>query len=445
MASPSASTTRRLARRPWVPADSEDLVDAITAELAPTEAPPGGVADLVESLIVENRRIHDIDGINLNPATNTLSPRALAALSGGLGSRTSLGYPGAKYEMGLEAIERIEVVAAELAGRLFGADHVEIRVPSGAMANLYGFLATTAPGDAVIVHPSSIGGHVTHHRAGAAGLVHLDLHEAPIDPARYTIDTDGLAELADRVTPSLITVGASLNLTHHDVPAIRAIADRHGARVLFDAAHLAGPIAGGAWPNPLAEGADLLTMSTYKSLAGPTAGMIMTNDAALAERIDRIAFPGLTANFDVSKTAALAITLGDWIDHGPAHAAAMVGGASHLAEALADRGVPVHRAEGRATWSHAFAIDARSFGGGSALARHLRRANLLTSAIGLPTGPDDGLRVGVNELVRIGAEPDHLDDVADLIAAATSAADPASVAPEAAALRQRLGTVRFAA
>ena len=108
--------------------------------------------------------------------------------------------------------------------------------------------------------------------------------------------------------------------------------DHKGAKLMFDAAHQCGIIAGKAWKNPLAEGAHLMTMSTYKSLAGPPGGLVVTNDPALAERIEAIAHPGLTANFDVGKTAALAVTMVDWQEHGHRYAAAMVAAARRLAE-----------------------------------------------------------------------------------------------------------------
>ncbi len=237
----------------------------------------------------------------------------------GLGSRASLGYPGDKYEMGLEAIERIEVVAAELAARVFGARFAEVRVGSGALANLYVFMATCRPGDTIIAPPPAIGGHVTHHAAGAAGLYGLRTVPAPVSADGYTVDVDALGALAAEVKPRLITIGGSLNLfAHTRWRAIRAIADGVGARLLFDAAHLSGMVAGKAWPQPLEEGAHAITMSTYKSLGGPAGGLIVSNDAALMERIDAIAYPGLTANFDAGRTAALARGLLDWTVHGPA-------------------------------------------------------------------------------------------------------------------------------
>ncbi|HRE02205.1 MAG TPA: serine hydroxymethyltransferase, partial [Ilumatobacteraceae bacterium] len=115
------------------------------------------------------------------------------------------------------------------------------------------------PGDSIIVPPAEIGGHVTHRDAGAAGLYGLDIHECPADPDSFTYDLAALAALAERVRPKLITIGTSLNLVPHPVDAIRDIADGVGARVLFDAAHACGMIAGGVWPNPLDQGADLMT------------------------------------------------------------------------------------------------------------------------------------------------------------------------------------------
>jgi glycine hydroxymethyltransferase len=395
------------------------------------------------ALIERNREIHDRECINLNPATNVMNPLAEAAMSAGVGSRPSLGYAGAKYEMGLEAIEEIEVLAADLACRVFGARYAEVRVGSGALANAYGFLATCRPGDSIIVPPASIGGHATHHSAGVAGLLGLDIHEMPIDGERYTADLDGLAALAERVRPKLITIGGSLNLLPHPVAEIRAIADQVGARVLFDAAHVCGLIAGGVWPNPLAEGAQIMTMSTYKSLGGPPGGLVLTDDADLAQRIDEIAYPGLTANFDAGKTAALAIGLLDWLDCGRAYAETMVSHASALAQALADHGLPVFTTALGPTTSHQLAIDAGGWGGGHAAAVRLREANLLTCAIGLPDRPAmAGLRLGTPEVVRSGMTEADMATIADLVAAALDG-DPRLVAPETTALRRRYDGVRF--
>ncbi|MEO1107262.1 MAG: aminotransferase class I/II-fold pyridoxal phosphate-dependent enzyme [Pseudomonadota bacterium] len=404
--------------RSWVPDASEKLVQQIAATTARSTSE--ALLDRIEDLANRNREIHEKECFNLNPATNVMNPRAEALLSSGIGSRPSLGYPGDKYEMGLEAIEEIEVIATQLCAEVFNARFAEIRVPSGAIANLYGFMATCKPGDTIIAPPASIGGHVTHHLAGCAGLFGLRTVEAPTDADGYTIDLDQLHAMAKRERPKLITVGGSLNLFEHPVKEIRAIADEVGAKVMFDAAHQCGIIAGKAWRDPLAEGAHLMTMSTYKSLGGPAGGLIVTNEADLAERLDAIAFPGMTANFDAAKSAALAVTMLDWRDFGPSYAAQMIAMAQALAERLNDKGVPVFAGREGFTCSHQFAVLAKAFGGGQAASKTLRQAGFLACGIGLPApevqGDMNGLRIGTPELVRWGMTANHADRLASLIA-----------------------------
>ena len=437
----------QLTKRPWVPEASETLVQRIASETA--TSPSDALADRLEGLARRNREIHERDCFNLNPATNVMNPRAEALLASGLGSRPSLGYPGDKYEMGLEAIEEIEVICAELCAEIFDAHYAEIRVPSGAIANLYGFMATCKPSDTIIAPPASIGGHVTHHQAGCAGLYGLNIETAPVNADGYTVDIEGLRALARRVKPKLITVGASLNLFEHPVREVRSIADEVGAHVLFDAAHQCGIIAGGAWKNPLAEGAHMMTMSTYKSLGGPPGGLIVTNDAALAERLDQIAFPGMTANFDAAKSAALAMTMLDWREHGRAYAQQMIAVAQALAEALDARGMTVFAGRGGFTNSHQFALESAPFGGGQRASRKLRKAGFLACGIGLPldevAGDLNGLRIGTPEIVRFGVTPYDAADIADLIVEALQANDPAAVAPRVAALRAHFNRLHFIA
>ncbi len=434
-----------LAYRRWVPATCEAYVQRIAAEAADTTVDQ--LDGRISSLIAENRSIHERECINLNPATNVMNPRAESVLASGIGTRPSLGYPGDKYEMGLEAIEQIEVIAAELVAEVFQSRFAEIRVGSGAMANLYAFMACTEPGDVIIVPSADIGGHVTHHRAGPAGLYGLDVHTAPVDQRRYTVDIDGLRAMAVHQRPKLISIGGSLNLCHHPVSQIREIADAVGARVLFDAAHLSGLIAGGQWPNPLNEGAHLMTMSTYKSLGGPPSGLLVTNDAEIAERVDAIAYPGMTANFDVAKTAALAISLLDWKVHGEAYGDELCRTAVALADALTGVGVPIYPGTGPPTVSHQLAIDARTLGGGQTAAHRLRRANILTSGIGLPVeAPIDdvaGLRLGTNEIVRWGMTVEHMPELAALVGDALSADDPGALAADVSTFRQRFDSVHF--
>jgi glycine hydroxymethyltransferase len=432
--------------RSWVPTAPERYVQALAERFASQDA-DANERELL-ALVDENRTIHERDCVNLNPATNVMNPKAEALLGAGIGARPSLGYPGDKYEMGLEAIEKIEVMAAQLAAEVFGARFAEIRVGSGALANLYVFMATAKPGDTIIAPPPAIGGHVTHHAAGAAGLYGVITHPAPISADTYTVDVEALHEDARRLKPKLITIGGSLNLFPHPIREIRAIADEVGALVLFDAAHLCGMIAGRAWQQPLEEGAHVMAMSTYKSLGGPPSGLIVTNDAAMAQKLDAIAYPGLTANFDAAKSAALAMTLLDWKVHGRGYAAKMGETARALAQALQERGVPVFARERGMTTSHQFAVEAAAFGGGQTAAKLLRQANVLACGIGLPIDPVEGdingLRIGTPEIVRWGMGPEHMPELAGYIAdVLTGRRASQSVAPEVTAFRRRFSRLHF--
>lgn len=410
----------QLERRNWVPEASENLVQDLAQKVSGSSS-----RELLERLTFladSNKIIHEKDCFNLNPATNVMNPRAEAFLSCGIGSRPSLGYPGDKYEMGLEAIEEIEVMASSLVAEIFCAKFAEIRVPSGAMANLFSFMSICKPGDTIIVPPASIGGHVTHHKPGCAGLFGLNIIEAPIDKDYYTVDVDQLRELALKERPKLITLGGSLNLFEHPVSEVSSIAEEVGARLLFDAAHQCGLIAGKAWENPLDHGADLVTMSTYKSLGGPPGGVIVTNDPEIAKKIDGIAFPGMTANFDAAKSAALAVTMLDWQDYGKKYAAEMVLMAKTLASCLEDYDVPVFFGALGHTQSHQFAVLADKYQGGQEVSKLLRKSGFLACGIGLPVqdieGDMNGVRFGTPELVRWGMKAKHSNKLAGLIAKA---------------------------
>jgi len=434
-----------LQKRGWVPNRTEDFISRVAQEVAATDS--ATTAARLEVLATENEAIHLKHCFNLNPATNIMNPRAAALLSRGLSERPSLGYPRDKYETGLEAVEEIEAITAALCAEIFNAKYAEIRVPSGTIANLYGFMATCKPGDTIIAPPANIGGHITHHAAGCAGLYGLNTVAAPVDPDGYTLDIDALRTLAAAVKPTLITVGGSLNLFEHNVSAVREIADDVGARVMFDAAHQCGIIAGKVWKNPLLEGAHLMTMSTYKSLGGPAGGLILSNDASITERLDSIAFPGMTANFDAGKSAALAMTMLDWRDFGTAYAAAMITTAKAFAEALDAAGIPVFAKARGFTTSHQFAVEAARFGGGQTAAKALRKAGFLSCGIGLPIaqvrGDMNGLRIGTPELVRWGITPDNARTLAALVANALTRPAPEVLASEVAALRKGFNRLHF--
>src|SRR5215469_12378248 len=272
----------------WLPADCRRVVAEVEARLVEKDA--DAIEREVLRLVDAHERLMDRESIGLNAGTNVMNPRAAALLARSLGNRPSLGYPGDKYEMGMEFAGEIELVTEALVKRLFNAPYAEIRVGSGALANLYAFMATAKPGDRIMALPPEMGGHITHHRAGVAGLYGLETHPVPYDGKRMAIDLDRLRREARRLEPKLITLAGSLCLFPYAVREARAIADEVGAY--------------------------LMTMSTYKAYGGPPAGLVLTTEKLLAERIDQIAYPGVTANFDLGKTAALALATLDLLEHG---------------------------------------------------------------------------------------------------------------------------------
>lgn len=433
--------------RPWVPAELERAIEERAAHYRALAS--DALEAEVRELLARHEQYMDRECVSLYAGTNVMNPRAAALLSSSIGSRPSLGYPGAKYEMGMQYAEQIEIVAAELLKELFGCAYAEFRVGSGSLANLYAFMACAKPGDRIMAFSDAAAGHVTHHQAGAAGLYGLEIHEVPFDAAQMSIDLDGLRREAERLRPRMILVAGSLCLFPYPVAAVREIADSVGAYVMYDAAHMSGLIAGGAFQQPLAEGAHLMTSSTYKSFGGPPAGMVLTNDPELARRLDAIAYPGLTANFDLAKTAALVVAMLDLREYGRDYASMCIANAQALAAALERAGCPVHRLAGRGhTVSQHVALHAHDYGGGTTASLRLERANLLTSGIGLPLPPVPGdfnaVRIGTQEITRWGMRPEHMEQLAELLARVlVRSEEPEQVRPDVVAFRQQFQALHF--
>ena len=410
---------RSIAEKSWLPEDCRSVIADLEGPLS-----AGSFDDIDErvmDLIDTHERHMDVETIGLNAGTNVMNPRAAELLGRSLGNRPSLGFPGDKYEMGMQHAEKLEIACESLVKRLFEAPFAEIRVPSGAIANLYAFMATCKAGDAIMAFPGEMGGHVTHHSAGCAGLYGLDIHPVPYDAGRMTIDLEQLRKEAHRIKPKLITVAGSLCLFPYPVAEVRAIADEVGAYVLYDAAHMGGMIAGKRFQDPLVEGAHLMTMSTYKAFGGPPSGLIVSADEELARRIDAIAFPGMTANFDLGKTAALLMSVLDLLEYGEAYADTCIANAQGLAEALEAEGFIVHGVEGQGhTQSHHLALHAAPLGGGQAAAKQLAEANILLCGIGLPIDPVqgdlNGIRIGTQEITRQGMGGDAMAEIARMMA-----------------------------
>jgi len=413
---------------------------------------PEDVARAVERALERQEKWVDRECVNLNPASNLMNPRAERLMSSTASTRPSLGHAGEKYETGLAYSEEVEHLASSLACRLFGASYAETRALSGAMANLMVYMACAKAGDSMLALAPNVGGHATHQSFGMAGLYGLQVHAIPWDAERFDVDLPAFERLVQEVRPRIVLVGASLVLKSYDLPAIAKIAHAAGAVVQYDAAHMAGVIAGGVYPNPLANGADVMTMSTYKMYGGPPGGLVLTNDPEIAKRIDEVAYPGLTANFDVGRVAALAVATADLLAHGKAYARDCVANAQALAQALERRGVRVVGPGKERTQTHHVLVDARPYGGGDAAARRLEPANVISCAIGLPfpdaaatpEGGPPGLRLGTPEVTRLGMGSREMERIAGWIGdVLIDGRDARSVADEVRAMRARFQIIGY--
>ena len=437
-----------MSARDWLPPNVADFIAQHTERYERMELDE--LDALTHRLINAHEQHMDRECITLYAGTNIMNPRAAALLASSIGSRPNLGHPGAKYNKGMQQAEQLEVMLQHLLQRLFRAQHAEIRVPSGSVANLYVYMATCQPGDKIMAFSDAAAGHVTHHQAGAAGLYGLETIDIPFDADHMDVDLDAFAKQIQEVKPKLVILAGSMCLYPYSVSAVRDIADRVGAWVMYDAAHMGGMIAGGAFQQPLQEGAHVMTGSTYKAFGGPPSGMILTNSGELAARLDHIAYPGLTANFDLSRTAAMILATLDLLEHGERYARACIENAQTLADALASQGVQVHRVHGRNgfTASQHVAIQALGYGGGDTASGTLERANLLVSGIGLPIATlahdYNGIRMGTQEITRWGMQPEHMHDVARFIARVLAEGEaPEAVKPDVIAFRQPFQSLHY--
>jgi glycine hydroxymethyltransferase len=386
----------------------------------------------------------DDDGIVLYAGTNVLSPAAAAAHAPAVSSRPSMGWPGEKYQVGLEHLDTIEVLAPLLVADLMEGAHAEVRLQSATLANLAVYTAFARPGDKIAVLPEAAGGHASHHAQGVPAIRGLTVVDLPYDPERLDLDYGRLPGFLRAHRPRIVVIGASLMLFPHDVAAVRAAADEVGALVLYDASHMAGLVAAKLFQRPLHEGAHVLTFSTYKSFGGPSGGCVVTRDESLAERVSTVAYPGMLANYDAGRLGALAITAAELAERGPSYAAACLANAQVLGKSLHDHGFALARRDGEFTRSHHLAIDALDLGGGHEAAVRLGEAGVYLSGIGLPwQRPDEGLRglrLGTQEITRRGFTPEDMPAVASLLGRALLEGEaPERVRADAVALRREVG------
>jgi len=280
------------------------------------------------------------DGIELIASENLVSRASLDALGSVITNKTVEGRPGGRYYGGAEFADRIETLAIERAKQLFGCAFANVQPHSGSQANQAVFLALLEPGDTVLSMALDAGGHLSH---GAAP----NLTGKWFNPVRYRTDAAGLIDmeaverLAQEHRPRLIICGGSAYPRAIDFASFRAIADAVGAHLLADMAHFAGLVAGGAHPSPLPH-AHVTTATTYKNLRGARGGIILTDDAALARKLDSAVFPGVQGSVILNAVAAKAVCLGEALKPSfKVYAAQVLANARSLADTLIERGIAV--------------------------------------------------------------------------------------------------------
>jgi glycine hydroxymethyltransferase len=250
------------------------------------------------------------DGIELIASENIVSAAVLEAQGSVLTNKYAEGYPGRRYYGGCAEVDIAETLAIDRAKQLFGCDFANVQPHSGAQANQAVFLATLQPGDTILGMSLAAGGHLTHGAAPNLSGKWFRAVQYGVRREDGLLDYDELERLARAERPRMIIAGGSAYPRAIDFPRIRAVADEVGAIFLVDMAHYAGLVAAGLYPSPMAH-AHVVTTTTHKTLRGPRGGMILTNDEALAKKINSAVFPGLQGGPLMHVIAAKAVAFGE--------------------------------------------------------------------------------------------------------------------------------------
>ncbi|MET0490616.1 MAG: serine hydroxymethyltransferase [Acidimicrobiales bacterium] len=383
--------------------------------------------------------------LQLIASENFTSPDVMEATGSVLTNKYSEGYPSKRYYGGNQVIDEVEVLARDRACTLFGADHANVQPHAGANANVAVYLALLEPGDKVLGMSLDHGGHLTHGSpVNISGRLY-DFVAYGVTPSDERLDYDRIRDLAKSEMPKMIIAGATAYPRRIDPEPLRSIADDVGALLVFDAAHIAGLIAGGVHPDPVPY-ADIVTLTTHKTLRGPRGGCILAREEHAAA-IDKAIFPGLQGGPLEHVIAAKAVAFREAaMPEFKDYAAAIVANASALAEALTQEGF---RLVSGGTDNHLMLVDLRSFDAeltGKDAQIVLDRAGVTLNKNTIPDDPrspfvTSGLRIGTPAVTTQGMGPDEMAAIAGFIAEALRERDDdaalASVRADVAALCAR--------
>jgi glycine hydroxymethyltransferase len=394
--------------------------------------------------------------VNLIASENVPSPAVREALITDFGNRYAEGLPGERVYAGCIYIDQVELLAIDLAKRLFKAEHVNVQPVSGLAANLAMYTALTDPGDLMMCLSIPCGGHISMGKkkfGGTAGAVHgLEIEYFPFDEKRMNIDVDAAVKKIRKVKPKLLMFGGSVFPFPHPVKEFVEVAKEVGAHVAYDAAHVIGLIGGGQFQDPLREGAEIVNCSTHKTLPGPQHGMILCKKE-LAEPINKAVFPGLVSNHHLHSVAALAIALAEMLEFGKEYTAQVVKNARALGKALHERGFAVLCPDQKFTASHTLVVDITKYGDGGTLEKKLEQAGIVLNRNLLPWDIREGrhykhpggIRIGTSEVTRLGMKEGEMGEIAEFIKRAVIGGEsPKRVAADVAKFRRDYQRVHYA-
>jgi glycine hydroxymethyltransferase len=354
-------------------------------------------------------------------ASNNLTSRRVRLLAAtDLAHRYAEGVVGHRFYQGCRYIDEIEAKTITLAKDLFRAEHVNVQPTSGVNANIAAFFALADPGDTIISLEVPQGGHISHVRYSAAGVRGLRVIAHPFDPDIMNIDADRMVERIRETEPRIVLLGGSLFLFPHPVREACEAAHEVGATVVYDGAHVLGLIAGKRFQDPLREGADVMTGSTHKTFPGPQGAVIFCKEG-FSEKIDEAVFPGTVSNHHLHHLAGLGVALAEMIEFGEDYASDVIANAKTLAQSLYERGFDVLCEPRGFTESHQVAVDVTQAGGSIRAATKLEEANIIVNKNLLPgdhvsvTVEPSGIRIGTQELTRIGMGASEMDAIADFM------------------------------
>ena len=398
--------------------------------------------DLVVENLINDEFDRQISGLQLIASENFTSPAVMRAVGSVLTNKYSEGYPGKRYYGGNQVVDSIEALAIERVKALFGADHANVQPHSGANANMCVYQALLNQGDTVLGLSLDHGGHLTHGSPVNASGKLYNFKSYQTTPGDERIDMDQVRDLALEHRPRMIVAGTTSYPRRIDPAPFKEIADEVGAYFLYDAAHLAGLIAGGAYPNPVPY-ADVVTFTTHKTLRGPRGDCILA-EAEHAAAIDKAMFPGWQGGPLEHVIAGKAIAFREAAS--PAfkqYAAQVVANASALAEALAQNGF---RLVSGGTDCHLMVVDLRPFDAEVTGKEAQAVLDLAGITLNKNTVPDDprspfvtsGVRIGTPSVTTQGMKEPEMAQIATFIARAlrgrNNADEVAAVKADVAAL-----------